>query len=274
MSELDHDRVARLVDAYYAGELEHEQTAQMRQHLQDCEPCRALYDRRAAAESTAIGDENASSVADLRVMQGVLADPSLRAQRPQEKRWWALFVLAPVAAVAAALVFTLSLPPSESQLVARGAASQPGALGIGVAAVDPATGHVYDARQPEGVSLQHRLRFSYSDYRAQDGYLFLFGVDDALQPYWYFPLPEEGQSISVKGGAQQQLLPYETELARRHRAGRLRIVALFSAAPIAMTDVATVLQTLRAQPRALREAQWPGSPVVDVQQVVLTETAP
>jgi hypothetical protein len=207
------------------------------------------------------------------VLRAVLATPTLQARPARERGWWAAFVLAPAAALTAALVFTIALPEDERGLVARGGEVAPFEVGVGVAAVDPASGQVLDARRPEGVALDHRLRFSVRCADPGRARLFLFGVDDALQPFWYYPLPDEGESIALPVSSAPQTLPHETELRARHHPGRLRVVALFSAQPIRLVDVAQVLARGREQGRALDELVWPGAPSVQIESVLLTASA-
>lgn len=278
MSEIDHSAAKRLMDAYFAGEPLAGELEQMRAHLSTCDGCREIYDRHCAAESTVLGQREASFLADDRLLGAVLADPKVQSKTNTERRWWPVFVLAPAAALAVALVFTVTVAPSQSGggLAARGVGDSTNAIGvgIGVAGIIPKTGQVYDARQPEGVQLDHRLRFTYSN-TGTARYLFIFSVDDALQPFWYYPLPEEGQSISIEGGpgVSQQVLPFETELKRRHKPGRLRVLGLFSEQPITLNKVAKALEQARANRTPLDEVSWPGQPQVHSLELSIVESA-
>jgi hypothetical protein len=273
MTDLDHATARRLIDAYLGGELEASQVEAMRDHLRDCDACRARYDARVGAEQRVLGGEEAGQLANRRVLESLLADPGLHAQRAPERRWWPAFILAPAAALAAALAFTLTLSPPDADpgLRARGADAGVLDVGLGVTAVDPRSGAIYDARRPEGVRLEHRLRFSYTNAAGPARYLFLLGVDDALRPYWYYPLPEEGQSVAIESGAaaRQKPLPFETELRRRHSAGRIRVVALFSAHPVALEAVEEVLDRARDGGIALERIRWPGDPAVQILELHL-----
>ena len=88
MNELDHNAALRLIDAYFAGELEREKVEQMRAHLRDCDDCRASFDKRGAAAQSAVGSTEADRLADARVWEAVRADPAVQSKRPVERRWW------------------------------------------------------------------------------------------------------------------------------------------------------------------------------------------
>lgn len=271
MSEQDHSATEQLVDRYFAGRLPPDRVDAMRAHLRDCDRCRAHYDRLAQADQKALGWSAARALSDRRLLDAIVGGGTVRAGVAPARRWWLAFVLAPTAAVAAAFAFAIFLQaPAEDRLAARGAGTIQAQVGIGVAGVDPVRHLVYDARRPEGVALDHRLRFSYSNAGAAH-FLFLFGVDDALQPFWYFPLPEEKTGLAIERGAQasQLTLPYETELARRHHVGRLRVVALFTVEPIALTTVDQLLATARAEQRPLERIAWPIPTTVDVVEIQL-----
>ncbi|MFH1811813.1 MAG: zf-HC2 domain-containing protein [Pseudomonadota bacterium] len=272
MTETAHSDTRRRIDAYFAGELDAGGLRELRAHVADCDECRRVYDERAGQERAVLG-EGAERLSAHRVLQAVLADPAVQARPREQRRWWAAFVLAPAAALAAALVFTIAIPDRDSGLVARGGDAAVVEQGFGVAAVDPNTGLVVDARRPEGVPLDQRLRFSARCNDPSRNRLFLFGVDDALQPFWYYPLPDEGQSISLSVAAAPQALPYETELGRRHHAGRLRLVALFSAQPIRLDAIEGLLAAARARGEDLAQITWPGSPVVQIENVLLVDRA-
>ena len=271
MTDTLHSDARRRIDAYFAGELDGDGLTTLRAHLVDCDACRGVYDARARQERMVLGDD-AERLANARVLRMVLASPAVHVRPVRERSWWAAFVLAPAAALAAALVFTTALPEDHSGPVARGGDAAAIAFGVGVAAVDPATGQVLDARRPEGVALDHRLRFSVRCADPLRARLFLFGVDDALQPFWYYPLPDEGESIALPLNTALQTLPHETELRPRHHAGRLRVVALFSAQPIHLSEVEQILRLGREQGRALEDLPWSGDPSVQVESVLLTES--
>jgi hypothetical protein len=275
MSEQDHSATEQLVDRYFAGTLSPDHVDAMRAHLRDCDRCRARYDRLAQAEQKTVGASAAQALSDRRLLDTIVGAGSGRAVAAPARRWWLAFVLAPTAAVAAAFAFAIFLrPPADDQLAARGTSAIQAPVGIGVAGVDPAHHLVYDARRPEGVALDQRLRFSYSNAGGAQ-YLFLFGVDDALQPYWYFPLPEEQTGLRIERGPQASrlTLPYETELARRHHVGRLRVVGLFTAEPIALATVDQLLAAARTEQRPLERIAWPLPTTMDVVEIQLVAGA-
>lgn len=277
MSEQDHRRVEQLIDHYFAGTLPAAQHAELREHLRACDPCRTRYDQLALAEQRVVGVNAAQSLANQRVLDAIMAAPGVLPVSPARRWHWLTLALAPATAIAAvfALVLFIQPMPESQRLVARGTGEETPEVGIGVAAVDPASDSVYDARQTEGVALSHRLRFSYSNSTGGAQFLFVFGVDDSLNPYWYFPLPEEksSQPIELGPAVRQRMLPYETELARRHHGGRLRVVALFSAQAIELSAVEAVLAEARGTQRPLEQVRWPHEPIAQIVELMLVEGA-
>lgn len=269
----EHQTVQRLIEAHFAADLDAAGSASLREHLRDCDACRSHYDRRALELESIVGTTAANRLADDAILHTVLGAPEVRSVPSAQRHWWPAFVLAPAAAMAAALIFSVSIDGQDrgAGYQARGGMASEQELGIGIAGLDPTTGASYDARRVEGVLLEHRLRFSYTNTRGRARFLFLFGVDDDLHPFWYFPLPEEEKSIPISQGpgVQQSVLPYETELGQRHHAGRLHVVALFSLEPVKLATVKTALLRARAEGRGVAEISWPGDPEIQIETLTL-----
>jgi len=118
-------------------------------------------------------------------------------------------------------------------------------VGLGVGGVTE-DGREYDAVSSNAVHLEDWLRFSYTNERADLAWLYVFALQPTasgmvLRPI--APLPDEGQSLPIRTG---HFLPlaFETRLAARHSEGPLRLVALFTAAPIGVDTVDKALTLL------------------------------
>lgn len=292
-----HSQIRELIEAYFAAQIRADDVALMRDHVRDCDACRAFYDAKAATTAKLLGPITQQRLADAQIWQAVGQDldsldldrAAMTSQKASQKaakktarwgRWWPAFVGLPAASLALAMGFAMLLPQNNPQAgawTARGADPQRQSLvGLGVAALADDNSPVRDARWPRPVSLSDRLRLSYSNQSADLDFLFIFGVDDDLQPYWYYPLPDEGQSLRIKKGPQvlQQNLPYDTALRRRHHGGRLRVVALFSPHALRLEQVAQRLQQAKNIGQELAQIVWPDHVVSQIVDVKLVDDGP
>ena len=292
-SQAQHDAVVQLINDYYARHLSPAQTQQMRAHLRDCDACRSHYDAMAKAEQRVLGRREAQLVSSQRMLHSVLqaasgdavADQLLKDKPCLARRFWRQILAWGLgSAVVAAAMFVLVINPqflvSNKQvgLRARGSTASADSLGLGLSGVR-ADATLYDARRPEGLSLDDNLRFSYSNSSSDADkaarYLFVFGLDAALRPYWYYPLPGDGhngqaaQSIAIESGPEvlQRSLPYETALRRRHHAGALWVYALFSREPLKLDDVRSKIQAAAKNKLKAQALVWPDK--VQVQRIEL-----
>jgi len=230
--------------------------------LVDEDAARALREDPAARRTWAL------AVATHRVMVGATSGlPSGHEQRRQAavamarsgiasaatpaKSWlspgW-LRIAAPLLVVTAvALFFAIRPVESDDWIRARGLSRMElpaPQVGLGVGAIS-ADGREYDALS-QAAYLDDWLRFSYTNERSDLGWLYVF----ALQPTStgialraIAPLPDEGQSLPIRTGHFVPLT-FETRLAARHTEGRVRLVALFTAAPISVASVERALVAL------------------------------
>jgi len=157
------------------------------------------------------------------------------------------------------LIITLVLLRDHNQkFQARGLSA---VTGLGIQAIcvasDP-TGQpwiraVYPENIEKACKLGDILTFSYtnvkSDGSAGYSYLFLFGVDEQGHPLWYYPNPQEQESIAIDTDAQaiNRPLPGGIKLAVNHKAGRIRVYGLFSDSPLSIRRIKHRLDELKQE---------------------------
>ncbi|GMV43795.1 MAG: hypothetical protein AMXMBFR64_55110 [Myxococcales bacterium] len=240
----------RLVDRYLdprrGWTAAHDRT--MRDHLRDCDGCRSHYDRAVTLHRLMLGLP-ASQPSGHELRRGMVAtlSPLPLPEVQRQGLWRPLAAFAAVAVVAAATLLVRETSPTGSRdeyIGARGKA--PGQaeplVGIGVSGVTEA-GREYEVVADGTAWRSDYLRFFYTNEDRALRHLFVFGLQEAPAPLWYFPLPEELRSVPIQGGtdARSVQLPFETALAARHRPGPLRVVALFSERPLTLPEVEVAL---------------------------------
>ena len=180
-------------------------------------------------------------------------------------RWWAAIVrhgrglTALSAAVALGLALLLLHPPTSNDptLTPRGVGDveRPRAA-IGISGVTE------DMREYEVIASGQAahgdwFRFYYTSEDPGLTSLFVLGVQPTQPLIWYAPLPpDETASLAISPGRQVKL-PFENHLAARHVAGPLRVVAIFSAAPVTVERVRAALDPARlatSTPTELQDA--------------------
>ena len=100
-----------------------------------------------------------------------------------------------------------------------------------------------DAPKTPSCSLQATLRFAYSN-RSALKHLFVVGVDERGKVLWYSPAPPQTHSLAATVGVDRPL-PRAVALDVNHRAGALRIFALFSKEALDAKAVATAAAKLK-----------------------------
>ena len=240
------------IDAHFRGRSTPEQEAAMRAHLPECEGCRALYERHLLyGELTRRG---------LPAMDRLGRGLGLRS--PAAAPIWSLPGRLSVAGLAAAACLTLVLGGIQlarrsdvgaDGFTARGGASPGAGPELEMFRIDssgraqPVVGWIAPGDQ---------LGFAYRNPGGA-GYLMVYAVDPGGQIYWFHPLWPRGapapRAVAVTRSAERQELP---EVARHaFAASPLRVVALFSEQPLAVSDVEA---GLRAGP-----ATFPGAVMLE-----------
>jgi hypothetical protein len=248
----------------------------LRAHLAACLPCRAHH-RRALGLHRALtsGDPAQPTGFETARRRDVLLE-GLGAPAPRRAAWWRP-ALAPLAAAAAVLLIALGAPAPKGtsgaarpELQARGAAAASPLTGLGVTGVSEA-GDEYEVVASGRAEQGDWLRFTYSNERPHLRHLFVFGLQAGQPPAWFAPMPEEGESLAITTGRFLSL-GFESRVAARTVPGPLTLVALFTPAPVRLSDVAQALGGLRpltpaALEHLLRERlALPAAAQVQIQQ--------
>jgi hypothetical protein len=108
------------------------------------------------------------------------------------------------------------------------------------------------AAQADACSLRGELQFALTNLTDEYPFLYVFGLDENGRRLWYFPAPDEGQSLAVPTGVRETLLGESIVLCVNHRPGRARVVAVFSTAPLTDEDISPAVRALRVDAEALR----------------------
>jgi hypothetical protein len=268
----------RAIARAVAGTLPVQRELRLRVHLRSCDACRAEYDRSSQIMETIAGAAGRPDDIAARRERGRLAavlgaeagDPA--AERPR-RRPWAVVALAAVP-VAAAVVLLLARaapsPRSDGGVTLRGAGDDgagvagapavlvvyasrkggPGARGHGpvrIAAELPASG--------EGkVSMADYVQFGVRGLRAPS-LVTVIGIDDGGQLHRYVPRPG-APPPRVEPGGHAAALGASVDFGRGHRAGRVRVYALLSAAPLGDEELAAAAARL--------DRRLPGAPPLDL----------
>ena len=206
---------------------------------------RRYYNERVMAHRLLVGREagEPSGFESERMLSGLLDGATQ--ERSTDQIFWTRFASI-LAGAAALFIFAVNPPDHGASVVdgmppgpmagaqgeylgARGvqAAEQP--AGLGIEGVPVAGGMGYEVVASDGVWIRDFLRLSYRNTDERLKYLFVFAMQDKGETLWYLPLPEEEQSALIRRGRDTL---FEIKLIDGHRAGVLRIFAVFSQEPI------------------------------------------
>jgi len=246
---LDHRTVMTWFEGRFNGDfVSAEESARMREHLAGCPECRSACDRTVVMLRVAAGiDPGTPTRLESRLLfeETMVRLPQQDAPARFPLLRFVQGLLLPAAVAAAALVLLLPARPLHDprppagieDTMPRGAAPRLPDAGLGVSGV-AADGAEYEAIASDGVCLCEALRFYVTARRPDLSYYFLFGIQGG-RPLWYFPTPEEGGSPALPPKERMAwMVPYEIELAQRHRPGPLTLVLLLSPTPLAAKEVA------------------------------------
>lgn len=189
-----------------------------------------------------------SGVERQRQLATLLAGAGIEPARPARPWWHLAGPLTGVAAAVLVAVFWNTATPNDEWIRARGLSGdihRHATVGVGVGGVTD-DGREYEPISSKSVRIEDWLRFSYTNESRQLGWLYLVGLqehDDRLAIRPIAPLPDEEQSLEITRGRFRQL-PFETRLASRHEPGPLRLLALFTARPLSVSEVDRALAAL------------------------------
>ena len=240
----------RLVDRHFAARITPGDESALRAHLPGCDPCRARYERHLLREQLVYGRTRMAE--RLAVGLGVGPAPAAPAWHPARPRRSWMFATATAAACLALLVHARigRAPRGEyaerAEFAARGPA--PAALGPALE-IYRVTEHGSPEASEGWMSARGELAFA---YRNRTGFsrLMVFGVDDRGDIYWFHPAwtdaLQDPTAVPVAAGEG----PFELPEAIHHdvRGSRLRVVALFTNAPVPVRAVEQAWRTAQTDP--------------------------
>ncbi|HET6279879.1 MAG TPA: zf-HC2 domain-containing protein [Polyangia bacterium] len=241
-----------------AGELPEAKERTLRTHLAGCAACRAHYDRLSLA-AEAIAPAATHRRERLRLQAAL--NPATQAPVPALEsfdwlRWlrWTPLLLAPAAALF--LLVRPARPPSprdtfdgKSQIAWRGRADAVASeVGLLVYAGRRSDGGVTPVRlvadfpgSGEGsLHLDDYVQFSVRGLR-QASYVTVAGLDERGEVHVYAPRPD-APARPVEPGAKPVTLGPSINLSVKHHAGRLRLFAVATSAPLGSADITAAIR--------------------------------
>jgi hypothetical protein len=244
----------RDIERAVLGELTPADEARLFEHLHGCAPCQARYDELTKVKSFVDGAAVAHARARARLVSAVEGLPSSRGrqerqerqERSRRSRWLpALFVLAPAAAIVV-WIAKPAAPPNKrgDEVTMRGSAdptptaATPTLIIYASRKTGPA--HHGPVRLVAELPGSGEARVSRSDYLQLGvrglpaaAHVRVAGLDDHGSVHDYLP------DTFALPAARTSVLGRSVELARDHAPGTVKVVALFSDAPVsdgAVTD--------------------------------------
>ncbi len=257
----DRPAVRADIDTLFVGELSKERWRRVSEHLRSCEECRSYYDRVMLLSQALDGSQPLLDAKQVALVESELLDEVA----PRRGRWgragWAATALVAAGAAAAMLLPAVFHEP-EFRVRGGGGAGAEASLRVVCVAAEvsgsrvraafpPVAGHAETpCRQADVMQIAYAIHPG-AEERLR--YVFVFGLDERLEPLWYFPHPSEGASLAVatSGGESEALLPGGIQLDVNHRPGPLRVLALFSQRPLALTEVEAAVAAKRAEGTSL-----------------------
>ncbi|NUN12205.1 MAG: hypothetical protein HUU55_01060 [Myxococcales bacterium] len=273
-------RFLRLLDRYldpgrsWSGALDR----RLRRDMAESADLRVLYDRAIVAHRLMLGlpGDTASALENTR-MHTVIVNSAVAPAAESGflfGRW-----LAACGAMGAVAVLAIALVPVEDPKI-QVVANDDGYIGVrsGTNPLSKATrvgvvgvtesGLEYEVEANGFIYLNDYARLNYRSSVAELDHLFVFGLQHAANPLWYYPLPEEQKSRNIVAGpdAIGFDLPDETLLSRRHVVGDWYIVGIFSNEPISWEHVQRGLAASRDVLEAKANADTPDKIAVAVRE--------
>lgn len=221
----------------------------LRGDMAESDGLRTLYDRAITAHRLMLGlpVDTASALENERMSHVIVGSlGGVVSPSPIMSNRWLAACGAMGAAAAVALVVApsgdsdLPLVASDDRYVGvrSGASPAETATRIGLVGVTE-DGVEYEVEANGVVYVDDYARLNYRSSVSDLDHLFLFGLQPDADPLWYYPLPEEQQSMAIASGpgAVGQDVPDETLLSKRHAVGRWYVVGVFSDEPISWEHV-------------------------------------
>ncbi len=225
-----------LIDAHFAHRIRPNAERPMREHLVDCDDCRAYYERHLLVARLS---PRAPSARD-RIAAGL----GLASRKPERRRWWWL-ALPTLAAAGLAVIMTLPVSP-----VARGGRvkAEPVLFAYRLGG-ESSKGHPLITGA--AIAASGELAFAYQN-PTRFQYLMVFASDEHRHVYWYHPAWHDAASDPGAVAIENATAPHELEDAVAHvlDGKTLRVWGLFSRSRSTVKQIEARLASgpLTAQP--------------------------
>ena len=238
-------KMKKLVDRYldptqaWNGNLDR----QMRDDIRDNEQNRAYYRERVLTFRMMVGGdpEVPSGFEQSRMLTGVIE--GVKVTRNADVGLWIRAAALLFTAVALTVVViprdnvtTTRLTPRGDYIGSRGIEKGQARAGLGIEGMDKSN-RSYEINLKtgaKGVRSGDAIKLSYVSHDPKLRYVFVFGVQPHGEFMWYAPTPEEKESLLIEANKAEN---FEFDAAEPHRAGGLKIVAIFSHAPLPLQRV-------------------------------------
>lgn len=244
--------------------------ARLRRHLDRCPRCRGLYAQGLIAERALLPAYDAAGQPDYlqsspraraRAVERLLDAVDPAPARPRRWRWAGVIAGAAVAAAVAAAGLLLWLRPGpelapplrfmgpDGALVARGAGHVRPAAGVDLRLICLARAD--DGWRPRELADgdpcggDEVLFLAYTALRPALDHLFIIGQDPADPSARYYPRPGDDRSLPIAGGDVDRVLGRGVLPGRKHPAGPVTLVALFTPEPLDARAVEAAASTAR-----------------------------
>lgn len=266
--------VEQLIIRHFSDDdLSVEERTRMRAHLRACEVCRDEYDLaaqllRAGAGTGTDAEPTRGEMDSWR--RGIVAALDEPAAEPEPQRGWLpglMIRLAPVVAVAALVVVAVLVahqqdPEEIPRVQFRG--TPDGGAGTGSGTLNRRSRlvlvdlEVYAIRASadtppvprrlapgDSLALDEYIQFSRICSSNDIKHLYVLGLDQWHRPLDYFPRPSALQSIATDCSTAPRAVGRSIRLSKRHAAGPLWVVALYSEKPLTRVHVHAIIARAR-----------------------------
>jgi hypothetical protein len=107
-----------------------------------------------------------------------------------------------------------------------------------------------------GCSLSESIKFGYVNPNSDLSYLSIFGIDSNSDIMWYFPNPIDQKSLKIKKTLNIVPIGKPIKLRVNHKAGILKIFAIFSKEPIIYKQLQKRIQDALLSQKAMPSKEW------------------
>ena len=252
----NHRRTERRIARLFTVGLKGKATARLFEQLEQCPSCARVYERYHAMESALFGTPEApSKIAVERVAGSIFSHPL---GPPKKKNApWIKRSVAIAGALAATVLIVLFVHPEPAphrvaltkadataleELTPRGI-FRPTVSYVGIRVFRVGSKQA-GLKETADININDTITFTYTYTKDAKGYLMLLGLQEEAAPLWYYPDYGEETSITITGQRVDEPLGDGITLWVNHKPGPLRIVALFSEAPLGEETILPAVERL------------------------------